>query len=203
MKKVFLSTTLLAICCASLLQAQPSRLDSVITKFQSDNRSFEEFILLGRMACYGNVVGLETIDDKTREHHGWTDLEFMMYAHLYNSITPFTRLFEADSIKKKIDGYFLLNKKDIEKYYSKQPKLDKKDTYDSPRYKQIKLCDSLFDKNDGYKKQYLGFVRNKNNYVIPSKNDSYHREEIKSFQKDYLKHYFIKTLVPEDCCCCD
>ena len=44
-----------------------SLLDSVMIKFQNDNRAFEEYILLGRIECYSNVAGLEDIIDGKSE----------------------------------------------------------------------------------------------------------------------------------------
>ena len=183
MKKIFLPSILAVIFGISFPQAQPSRLDSVITKFQNDNRSFEEFIVLGRAECYSNVIGLEI------KVNGWTDLYFMAYSNLYNSLAPFTRLFKEDSIKKSLEEYFSLNKK----YFGKYSWHDKKKLH---YYEKIKLCDSLFDKNKDYRKQYLKLVNDKKNYHTPTNDmDSFDREQIEAFRKDYLERYFIKSII--------
>jgi hypothetical protein len=188
MKKMFLPSISLVVFGISFLQAQPSRLDSVITKFQNDERSFEEFILLGRMECYSNAIGFEMI-----RINNWTDFASSLYAHLYNSLNPFTRLFKKDSIKKSLEEYFLLNKKHFEKYNSKEWLSDEKNLH---YYNEIKLCDSLFDKNKDYRKQYLKLVNDKKNYLTPT-NDmgSFDWEEIEVFRKDYLERYFIKSII--------
>ena len=185
MKKIYLLNILL-VCTMSFLQAQPSKLDSVIIKFQNDNCSFEEFILLGRMECYGNVLYLGI------RVNGLTDLYFAASANLYNSLTPFTRLFKEQSIKKSVEEYYLLNKKHFEKLDLEEEKTDKEQSH---YYKAIKLCDCLFDKNEDYKKQYIQFVNDKKNYLTPTGGmDSFTLDEIESFQSDYLENYFIKII---------
>jgi hypothetical protein len=162
--------------------AHPSRLDSVITKFRNDNRSYEEFILLGKMECYSNVTGMEkTVNDMS-------ELYFSMYANLYNSLAPFTRLLNEQSIKANIDEYLSSNK-------TFNSKVEKDDKNKSGYYQQIKLCDCLFDKNDNYKMQYIKLINNKDNYITPANSTgSFSREEIEQFQKDYLDNYFIKII---------
>ena len=185
MKKIFL-LNILIVTGVSFLQAQPSRLDSVITKFQNDNRSFEEFVLLGKIKCYDSLAGLENTVN------GRTGLYFSMYANLYNSLAPFTRLFKEQSIKKSIDEYFLLNRKYFEIFNSKKEKNNKgKSNYCN----KLKLCDCLFDNNENYKKQYLRLVSDKENYITPTDDaDSFSWEEIELFRKNYLENYFIKIL---------
>ena len=172
MKKIFLSNILI-VFGVFFMQAQSSRLDSVIIKFQGDNRSFEEFILLGKMVCYSDVFDLE-------DNYLYSDI----YIKLYNSLTPFTRLLKEQSIKNSIEEYFLLNIKYFE---------TKKE--ESQYYEKIKLCDCLFNKNEDYKKQYLQLISDKENYLSHVNNiDSFSWEEIESFRKDYLDNYFIKVL---------
>ena len=185
MKKIFL-LNILIVFGISFLQAQQSKLDSVITKFQNDSRSFEEFILLGKMECYSKILDLEI---KT---NGWTDLYTDMYVRLYNSLTPFARLFKEQLIKKNIEEYFSLNIKHFEKLNSREAGTNKEKSH---YYEKIKICDCLFDKNEDYKKLYIQFVSNKENYIAPTNDiDSFTWEEIESFKKNYLENYFIKIL---------
>jgi hypothetical protein len=167
-------------------KSEQDRLDSVITKFQSDNRSFEEFVLLGRMLCYSKVIGLSaTVGDETC-------LYFGLRVRLYNSLAPFTRLFSDESIIKSHEDYFLLNKGHFEKYDTQDKYCDRGN---SQRYPQIKLCDSLFDKNENYKKYYLQFVNNRENYRAPDSDWS--EKAIKAFWLDYLENYYMRGLLDD------
>jgi hypothetical protein len=156
-------------------KVKTGNLDSVIAKFQNDNRSFEEFVTLGKLMCYSKATNLPiTVDGKT-------DLYFGVSSQLYNSLTPLARLFDEEITRKSLEEYFLLNIKLFE---------------DLHYYKKIELCDSLFNKNESYKKYYLQFVSNKKNYLAPTNDiNSYSREEIEEFQKDYLENYFINYFI--------
>jgi len=187
MKKIFLPSVLAVIFGISFPQAQPSRLDSVITKFQNDNRSFEEFIVLGKMMCYSKVANLPITVG------GQTDLYFGVSSQLYNSLSPFARLLNEQSTIKSLEEYFLLNIKRFEKISTGKNLPDKENLH---YYEKIELCDSLYGKNENYKKYYLQFVSNKKNYLTPT-NDmgSFDWEEIEAFRKDYLERYFIKSII--------
>jgi len=188
MKKIHLSSLLIVAFGASFLQAQPSRLDSVIAKFQNDNRSFEEFVLLGKIGCYGNVAwaSRENIDGKDDSYSA------LYGGGYYNWLSPFARLLKEQSITDNINEYYLLNKKKFEMFHSdvfyKEVQNNKGK---SPHYLRANLCDSLFNKSNAYKKQYLKLVNDKNNYI--TKDDIYNGgSDIESYRKDYLEHYFIQ-----------
>jgi len=187
MNKILLPSLLIVAFMASFLQAQPSRLDSVIAKFQNDNRSFEEFVLLGKIGCYGIVVwpSNENIDGKYDSYIG-------LHSDYYNWYSPFARLLKKQSIIDNINEYFLLNKKKFEMFHSdvfyKEVQNNKGK---SPHYMRANLCDSLFNKSNAYKKQYLKLINDKNNYI--TKDDIYYGgDDIESYRKDYLEHYFIQ-----------
>jgi len=91
---------------------------------------------------------------------------------------------------KNIEEYFLFNIKYFKEIDERKEWLDKVNSYE---YKRVKLCNSLFNKNKDYKKQYLKLVNDKNNYRVPTNDtDSISWEEIESYRKDYLEHYFIQ-----------
>jgi len=184
MKKMFLTNVLIAIFGISFPQAQPSRLDSVITKFQNDNRSFEEFVVLGKMMCYSKVANLPITVG------GQTNLYFGVSSQLYNSLSPFARLLNEQSTIKSLEEYFLLNIKRFEKIGTEKNLPDKENLH---YYEKIELCDSLYGKNENYKKYYLQFVSNKKNYLAPTSDmGSFYRKEIESYRTDYLENYFIR-----------
>ncbi|PAM94576.1 hypothetical protein B4N84_11385 [Flavobacterium sp. IR1] len=90
------------------INAQHSTVDSVIEKLQKDDRSFKEYILLGKMNCYGNVAGLEN------EIDGNSILYFNMWTKLYNSLSPFTRLLNKEAVAKSIKDYVQHHKKEFD-----------------------------------------------------------------------------------------
>ena len=155
MKKIFLPSVLAVIFGISFPQAQPSRLDSVITKFQNDNRSFEEYIVLGRMACYNKLRGYKNVINESETY-------IYLSSQLYNSLSPFARLLNEQSTIKSLEEYFLLNIKHFEEIDEREYWFDKENSF---YYKQVKLCDSLFNKNKDYRKQYLKLVNDKENYL--------------------------------------
>jgi hypothetical protein len=84
-------------------------------------------------------------------------------------------LFNEQATIESIEEYFFLNIKLFKEMDSRKEWLDKENSYE---YKRIKLCDSLYNKNNDYKKQYLKLVSDKKNY-LPNKED---------FHKYYLEH---------------
>jgi len=154
-----------------------SILDAVITKFRNDNRSFEEYVSFGKIQCYTKIINA---DDG--------DLFFQLYASLYNNLSPLARLLKEDAIKQNLDEYFLRNEARFKECRSKKEWDNKKE---SNIYKEIKICESLFDKNDVLKKQYLTLINNKKNYNDDSNGD-FDRKREETFRKDYLDNYFIK-----------
>jgi hypothetical protein len=174
----------LIILSAFKVNAQQSRIDSVIVKLQKDNRSFKEYILLGKMNCYGKIAGLEN------EIDGNSVLYFNMWANLYNSLSPFTRLLNKESIEKSITEYFQLHNEEFKAIDTTNAK---NSTKESTYYEKIELCNCLFSKKSSYKKQYLNLIRQKKSFIYTTNEaDSFSTEEIESFMKDYLDGYFIK-----------
>lgn len=166
------------------INAQHSTVDSVIEKLQKDDRSFKEYILLGKMNCYGNVAGLEN------EIDGNSILYFNMWTKLYNSLSPFTRLLNKEAVAKSIKDYVQHHKKEFDE---RDKNGAKKSVKESTYLNKIGLCDCLFSKKDSYKKQYVNLIKQKNNFIkATDATDSFSAEEIESFMKDYLNSYFIK-----------
>jgi len=72
--------TPIEVCMAEMEKERKMKdkmLDSAIAKLKNDERSFEEFVLLGRMKCYSNIVPMEASVD------GMTELYFGMHSSLF------------------------------------------------------------------------------------------------------------------------
>ncbi|MCL2183723.1 MAG: hypothetical protein FWB85_09675 [Chitinispirillia bacterium] len=187
MKKTFLLSVLVIAFGVSFPQAQQGDLDAVITKFKSDNRSFEEFVLLGRMLCYGKVSGMPVTKDGTDK------LYLNTYVQLYNTMGPFTRLFDEKAIIAHLEAYYLLKTARFERYDTKARVCDRGS---SRHYNKIAVCDTLFAKNDEFEKRYRQFVSDKSNYLVPTKSaDTFDWSEIEAFRKDYLENYYMRGLI--------
>jgi hypothetical protein len=153
--------------------SQSTLLDSVINKFENDKRAFNEFRVLGRFYCLDAAIGNN-------------DLYFQTYASIYNSFSPFTRLFDNEKVTAIFNQIILSENINLSSSKNGSIILDKGKSYYYTLDIQLRKS---WDKRT-IKKYYKQFVSNAENY-IQVQEDILEERDINDLFKEYLKNYFI------------
>ncbi len=150
---------------------------AVIQKFEQDDRSFQEYALLGKLQCYSNVLGLKA------KYSGDSELYLSASTKMYNDRSPFLRMFKDKSIKDSLSNH---EKAETVKAIN----INKMSTVESYYHRRTKSCEDVFDiKSKKLHEHFLKLVRNTASYRDAT--EGLEMDDILNMRRDYLNKYLI------------
>lgn len=167
MKKLIILFHLLFFGNALFGQNQ-SLLDSVTRKLNSDNRSFENFIVLGKFHFYDALL-----------HN--TDLTYQFYVGLYNAFDPLCRLIDFDSLNSHIAKTCKMQ------FQNTQMILKRNQNKESSHYKSTLVLEKFWNNRKAIKKIYTELVSNPNYF-----RKDLEAEDFENYLRKYLYSYYIE-----------